>query len=91
MHVRLLHTLSKLKLARARRGLKHIQKMSIHRGQKIEKIYENLPKVDTEMKFIQKTSSEPDFYQFWIDFRVPERLQNHQKWQKKQAEKMAKK
>ena len=50
MHVRLLHTLSKLKLARARRGLKHIQKMSIHGGQKIEKIYENVPKVDTESK-----------------------------------------
>ena len=57
----------------------------------MRKIYENPSKVSTEMKIIQKTSSEPDFYQFWIDLGVPERPQNHQKWQKKQAEKMAKK
>ena len=65
--------------------------MSIHRRQKIEKIHENLSKLNTGMKSIQKTSSEPDFYQFWIDFGVPERPQNHQKLQKKQAENMAKK
>ena len=65
--------------------------MSIHRRQQMQKIYENLSKVSTKMKIIQKTSSEPDFYQFWIDFGVPERPQKHQKLIKKQAEKIAKK
>ena len=57
----------------------------------MEKIYENLSKLNTEMKFIQKTSSEAEFCQFWLDFGVPRRPQNQQKWQKKQAEKIAKK
>ena len=65
--------------------------MSIHRRQKIEKIYENLSKLNTEMEFIQKASSEADFYQVWLDFGVPKRLQNHQKLQKKQAENIVKK
>ena len=65
--------------------------MNIYRRQKIEKIYENLSKLDTEMKFIKKTFFEAEFYQFWLDFGVPRRPQNHQKWQKKQSEKIAKK
>ena len=64
--------------------------MIIHRRQKIEKIYKNLSKLNTEMKFIQKTSSEADFYQFWLDFGSPRRPQNLEKWQKKQAEQIAK-
>ena len=55
------------------------------------KIYENLSKVGTEMKIIQKTSSEADFYQFWLDFGVSRRAQKHQKLIKKQAKKTAKK
>ena len=43
------------------------------------------------MKFIQKTSSEAAFHQFWLDFGIPGRLQNHQKCSKKQAENIAKK
>ena len=82
MHVRLLHTLSKFKLARARRGIENVQKISIHRKQKIEKIDQNLSKLNTKMKFIQKTSSEADFYKFWLDFGVPRRPQNHQKLEK---------
>ena len=50
----------------------------------MRKIYENPSKVSTEMKIIQKTFSEADFYQFWLDFGGPRRPQNHQKWQKKQ-------
>ena len=65
--------------------------MSIHRRQKMPKIYENLSKLNTEMKFIQKTSSEADFDQFWPDFGVRRRPQNHQKLQKNQAEIIAKK
>ena len=57
----------------------------------MEKIYENLSKRNTEMKFIQKTSSEADFYQFWLDFGFPRRPQNQQKLQKKQGEKIARK
>ena len=57
----------------------------------MEKIYENLSKLNTELKFIQKTSSEADFYQFWLDFGVPRRAQKHQKLIKKQAKKIAKK
>ena len=38
------------------------------------------------MKIIQKTSSEADFYQFWLDFGVFRRAQKHQKLIKKQAE-----
>ena len=55
------------------------------------KIYEDLSKLNTETEFIQKTPSEADFYQFGLDFGVPRLSQNHQKWQKKQAEKIAKK
>ena len=58
---------------------------------KKRKIYENLSKVGTDMEIIPKTSSEADFYQFWLDFGVPRRPQNHQKSGKKQAEKTAKK
>ena len=65
--------------------------MSLDRRQKNRKIYKKLSKVGTEMKIIQKTSSEADFYQIWIDFGVPRRAQNHQKWIKKQAKKTAKK
>ena len=79
MHVRVLHTLSKLKLARARRNLKTTWKMSVDRRQKKRKIFESLSKVGAEMKIIQKTSSEADFYQIWLDFGVPRRFQNHQK------------
>ena len=43
------------------------------------------------MKFIQKTSSEAAFHQFWLDFGIPGRPQNHQKCSKKQAENIAKK
>ena len=43
------------------------------------------------MKIIQKSSSETDFYQFWLDFGLPRRPQNHQKWIKKQAPKNSKK
>ena len=57
----------------------------------MRKIYENPSKVSTEMKIIQKTFSETDFYQCWLDFGGPRRPQNHQKWQKKQAEKRTKK
>ena len=64
MHLRLLHTLSKFKLTRARRGIENTQKMSIHRRQKVEKNCKNLSKPNTEMVFIQKTSSEPVFHQF---------------------------
>ena len=64
--------------------------MSIHRRQKMKKIYGYLSKLNTEMKFVQKTSSEADFYHFWLDFGVPRRPQNHEKMQKKQAEKIAK-
>ena len=91
MHVRVLHTLSKLKLARARRSLKTICKMSLDRRQKKKKIYENLSKVSTGMKIIQKTSSEAVFYQFWLDFGLPRRAQKHEKMIKKQVEKTAKK
>ena len=90
MHLRLLHTLSKFKLTRARRGIENTQKMSIHRRQKIEKICKNLSKPNTEMKFIQKTSSEAAFHQFWLDFGIPGRPQNHQKSSKTQAENIAK-
>ena len=91
MHVCLLHTLSKLKLARARRSLKTTCKMSLDRRQKKRKIYENLSKVGTEMKIIQKTSSEADFYQIWLDLGVSRRAKKHQKLIKEQAEKTAKK
>ena len=91
MHVRLFHTLSKLKLAHARRSLKTTWKMSLGRTQKKREIYENLSKVGTEMKIIQKTCSEVDFYQIWLDFGVSRRAQKHQKLIKKQAEKTAKK
>ena len=57
----------------------------------MEKNYEHRSKVSTEMKIIQKTSSEADFYQFWLDFGVPRRAQKHQKLIKKQAQKIAKK
>ena len=60
MHVRNLHALPKLKLARARRGTEIIKEMSIRRRQKIAKIYENLSKLNTEMKCSQKTSSDAD-------------------------------
>ena len=56
----------------------------------MEEIYENLSKVGTEMKFIQKISSEADFYEFWLDFGIPRRAQKHQKLIKKQAEKTTK-
>ena len=59
--------------------------------QKKKKMYENLSKVGTAMNITPKTSSEADFYQFWLDFGVPRRAQNHQKLPKKQAEKTAKK
>ena len=65
--------------------------MSIHRRQNKRKIDEKLAKVRTEMKILQKTFPEPDFYEFWLDFGVPRRPPNHQKWIKKQAEKVAKK
>ena len=65
--------------------------MSLDRRQKKRKIDENLSKVSTAMKITPKTSSEADFYQFWLDFGVPRRAQNHQKLIKKQAEKTAKK
>ena len=57
----------------------------------MQKIYKKLSKLNTEMKFNQKTSSEADFYQFWLDFGLPRRPQNHKKRQQKQAEKVAKK
>ena len=65
MHVCLLHTWSKLELARARRGLNTIWKMSIHRRQKIRKIYKKLAKVGTGMKLIQKTRFLPILAWFW--------------------------
>ena len=65
--------------------------MSLDRKQKKRKIYENLAKVSTEMKIIQKTSSEADFYQIWLDLEVSRRAQKHQKLIKKQVEKTAKK
>ena len=65
--------------------------MSLVRKQKKRKIYENLSKVGTEMKIIQKTSSEPDFYQIWLDFGVSRPAQKQQQFVKKQAEKPAKK
>ena len=64
--------------------------MSLDRRQKKRKIYENLSKVVTEMKIIQKTSSEAAFYQIWLDLGVSRRAQKHQKLIKKQAEKTAK-
>ena len=51
------------------------------------KIYEHLSKVNTEMKIMQKTSSETDFYKVWLDFGVPRRPQNQQKWQKNKPKK----
>ena len=65
--------------------------MSLHRRQKKREICENLSKVGTEMKIIQKTSSEADFYQIWLDLGVSRRAQKHQKLIKKQVEKTAKK
>ena len=65
--------------------------MSLDRRQTKKKIYENLLKVSTEMKIIQKTSSEADFYQIWVHFGVSRQTQKHQNLIKKQAEKTAKK
>ena len=65
--------------------------MSLDRRQKKRQIYENLSKVGAEMKIIQKTSSEADFCQIWLDFEVSRRAKKDQKWIKKQAEKPAKK
>ena len=65
--------------------------MSLDQRQKKRKIYENLSKVGTEMKIIQKTSSEAGFYQIWPDLGVSRPAQKHQKLVKKQVEKTAKK
>ena len=65
--------------------------MSIHRRQKIGKIHEKMLKLNPEMQFTKKSSSEADFYQFWLDFGIPGRPQKQQKCSKKQAENIAKK
>ena len=65
--------------------------MSLHRMQKMRKIQKHLSKDGTEIKIIQKPSSEAAFYQIWLDFGVSRPAQKHQKLIKKQAEKTAKK
>ena len=57
----------------------------------MEKIYEHLSKVSTEVKVIEKTSSEADFYQFWLDFGVPRPAQKHKKMIKNAGPKNSKK
>ena len=64
----------------------------------MEKFYENLSKLATEMKLIQKTSSEPDFYKFRLDFGTPggrkhikngakKHTENSKKWEAKKHKK----
>ena len=54
------------------------------------KLFENLSNVRTGSTMTPKTSSEADFYQFWLDFGVPRGAQKHQKWIKNKPKKQQK-
>ena len=90
MHVRHLHTLSKLKLARERGGLRHYMKMSIHRRQKLKKSMKTCQNFTQKWNSSKKPLPKQIFTNFGLILGSPGDLKNTKNPKKSKPKKQQK-